>query len=68
LLLCSIDPVAFEVFGCGWQGIGSQLESTAIARFVLIVCRLGLRCTSVIGDQLRVGPDQRSGLSRLAFS
>ncbi len=31
-------------------------------------CFLGLRNTSVIGDQLRVLPDQRRGFRRFAFS
>jgi len=42
--------------------------STANSAWISLLCFLGLRNTSVIGDQLRVLPDQRRGCRRFAFS
>jgi len=44
------------------------MVSVVNSAWISLLCFLGLRNTSVIGDQLRVLPDQRRGFRRFAFS
>jgi len=43
------------------RGIGGGGVSMVNSSWISFWCFLGLRCTSVIGDQLRIGPDHRRG-------
>ena len=60
----STASLTAEPLDRGIAGVVSMMNSSWISFW----CFLGLRCTSVIGDQLRVGPDHRRGFSPLAFS
>jgi len=68
LEICLTASLMAKALDRGVKALVSLPVSLVSSSWVWLLCLLGLSNTSVIGDQLRVGPDQRNGFSCFAFS